>query len=109
MIYADNFLLEKEGRKDSAKLPTSSSPSTLLASHRTILWLSLNNSNTQVTSAIAGNSDDCVAPYLCIADRETDQVEQELVAFPPISEWSVHPIKNHDAKMTRTSEITLDL
>lgn len=86
MIYADSFLPEKEGGKNSAKLPTSFFSSILLVSHHTILWLSFNNSNIQVSSAIAGDSDDCVSLYLCAADRETDQVEQELVLFPPISE-----------------------
>lgn len=99
VIYADNFLHEKEGKKDSAKLPSSSSSSILLAFHRTILWLPLNNSNSQVTFAIADSSDVYIALYLCIADRETDQMEQELAPFSPISEWSVYPIKNHDTKL----------
>lgn len=86
MIYADNFLPEKEGRKDSAKLPASFSSLILLSFHCTILWLCLRNSNSQVTFAIVDSSDVHVALYLHIADRETDQVEQELAPFSSISE-----------------------
>lgn len=36
-------------------------------------------------------------------------MEQEFVPFSPVTEWSVHSIKNHDTKLTGMSEITLDL
>jgi len=45
----------------------------------TVIRLSLNNSKSQVSFAIADSSDVYVALYLCIADRETDQMEQESV------------------------------
>lgn len=90
------FLLKKTEERTMLSNPFHSP--ILLVFHCTILWLSLKSSSSQVTFAIADSSDVCVFFPLCIADRETDKMQQGLVPFP-----------YHDTKLTESQEMVLAL